>query len=114
MEENAYPHSIGYPGECYGDSVNYDLKNTSYSWFVANVGVNDGADSMDQGTQVTFTVVVNPGNTQYTRKATWGKPKPIRIAIHGATMLTLETITGMGCLESAGSVAVWGNARLLP
>lgn len=114
MQENAYPHSIGYPGECYADSVNYDLKNTSYSWFDATVGVNDDADQMDQGTQVTFTVIVNPGNKQSTTTATWGAPRPIRIPIHGATMLTLETATGLGCLESSGSVAVWGNARLIP
>jgi hypothetical protein len=110
----AYPKSIGYDGTYSDESISYSLKGIRDSWFDATVGVNDTAVTMNQDTQIVFTVILSPGNTQATYTASWHKPTTIHLALHGATLLTLETDTSGGSDFSLfpGSVALWGKARL--
>jgi NPCBM/NEW2 domain len=110
-----YPNSIGYAGDVSTDSVNYTIKGSPYGWFDATVGVNDNAAVSDQGIQVQFTVIVNPGNRQYTETVQWDQPATFHVNIRGAAMLTLETNTFFNDINlSSSSYAVWGNARLAP
>jgi hypothetical protein len=110
-----YPHSVGYNGTDSVESISYSLKGKSYSWFDATVGVNDDADTLNQDTPITFTVMLSPGDTQATYTASWHKPQSIHLPLHGATLLTLQTDTTGGLYSLfPGSVAVWGNARLTP
>jgi hypothetical protein len=77
--------------------------------------VNDSAAVDDQGTPVQFTVIVNPGNRQYTETVKWEQPATFHVNIRGATILTLETNTFFNDVNlSSYSCAVWGNARLVP
>ena len=116
MQGTAYPNSIGYDGTYSVESVQYDLKGTHDSWFDATVGINDEADTLNQGEQFGFTVIMNPGNRQSTYNASWDQPTPIHLALDGATVITLQTDTSGGTDFSLfpGSVALWGNARLTP
>jgi hypothetical protein len=116
MQGTAYPNSLGYDGTSSVESVQYDLKGTHCSWFDATVGINDAANVLNQNEQFGFTVTMNPGNRQYTYNASVGQPTPIRLALHGATVIALQTDTSGGSNFSLfpGSVALWGSARLTP
>jgi NPCBM/NEW2 domain len=113
MLDTVYPNSIGYVGTDQLESIQYNLKGTHYSWFDATVGINDGADDLNQGEQFGFTVIMNPGDREYDYNAAWDSPTSIHLALNGATVLTLQTDTTGGIFSLfPESVALWGNARL--
>ena len=118
MLDHSYTHSIGYPGDCSTETVNYSLAGR-YQRFQATVGLNDDADPEDQGTASSdgadFTVFANTGGGSMrsvsTGQAFWGHPITVSVSVAGATLLQLQTGS---CFDSSSSVVVWGNASLLP
>jgi hypothetical protein len=112
LSGTAYSQSIGYPGLCEPGKVTYAL-NGAYKYFIATVGVADGADPSDQSTTVYFKVYDGSGNVISYGGAQYGKPQAIKVPVQGISSLTLKTSIGVGGCFSIPSVAIWGNARLV-
>ena len=112
LSGTAYSQSIGYPGLCTQGNVTYALNGT-YKYFIATVGVADGADPSDQSTTVYFKVYDGSGNVIGYGGAQYGKPQVIKVPVQGISSLTLKTSIGVGGCFQIPSVAIWGNARLV-
>jgi NPCBM/NEW2 domain len=118
LDGKNYSQSLGYlPPTCTSpNSITYNLDGKSYGYFLAEVGVADGWASVDQTTEIGFTVNGKIGSGSFqslgsVSAAAGGNPTLLDIAIPpGTEELQLVATMSDGCM--AHSTSVWGNARL--
>jgi hypothetical protein len=118
LDGKNYSQSLGYlPPTCTSpNSITYNLDGKSYGYFIAEVGVADGYASVDQTTQIGFTVNAKIGSGGFqslgsVSAAAGGNPAPLDVAIPpGTEELQLVATMSDGCMSR--STSVWGNARL--
>jgi Swt1-like HEPN/NPCBM/NEW2 domain len=109
-----YSHSLGYPDLCLTGYITFEFA-PSYQYFEATVGIADGADPSDQSTPVDFEVDTGSGTELGSTAAQYGHPASIKVNIAGVSSVTLDT-SASTCFNTGDndSIAVWGNAELIP
>lgn len=108
-----YGQSVGYPELCTPGDVTYNL-NGPYKYFIAAVGIADGADPGDRSSTVNFDVRNGEsGNVLTSKVAQYGHPQIIDVPVRGISSITLQTSIANGQCFGSASVAIWGNVRLV-
>jgi hypothetical protein len=109
-----YSRSLGVPDPCNGEtSVTYRWSGY-YSQFIATVGVTDAASPNNQNDPVNFAVYADASETIQlgTKSAQYARPAIIDVPLQtGETSITLDANDGGYCEIS---IAVWGDARIIP